>query len=57
MPNRAFEITILESYCKGCGLCVDVCAEGKLRIKIQAGKQQNAATNSKLTQKAKLKSK
>ena len=39
MSNRAFEIRILESYCKGCGLCVDVCAEGKLRINPQPNKR------------------
>ena len=39
MPNKAFEIRILESYCKGCGLCVEVCAEGKLRINPQPNKR------------------
>ena len=26
------KITILEPYCKGCGLCVTVCKQGALRL-------------------------
>ena len=27
-----FEVKILRHYCKGCGLCIEVCSEGKLYI-------------------------
>lgn len=26
------EITLVSSYCKGCGLCVDICPTGTLRL-------------------------
>ena len=33
MSDKPFEITIEERFCKGCGLCVDTCAQGKLHLK------------------------
>ncbi len=32
MSDKRFEVTILPRYCKGCGLCVEACGEGKLYI-------------------------
>jgi len=32
MSDKSFEVVILRRYCKGCGLCVEVCAQGKLSI-------------------------
>ncbi len=32
MPDRKFEVAVLEQYCKGCGLCVEHCGQGKLYI-------------------------
>ena len=32
MAPREFEIRILARYCKGCGLCVEVCDQGKIAI-------------------------
>lgn len=32
MSSKRFEIAILERYCKGCGLCVEYCEQGKLVI-------------------------
>ena len=28
--EKRCEVVVLNKYCKGCGLCVDVCAKGKL---------------------------
>ena len=33
MSSKAFEVTILGRFCKGCGLCVDVCKPGKLYLR------------------------
>jgi 2-oxoglutarate ferredoxin oxidoreductase subunit delta len=35
MPDRnsgkkVFRVEVLTEYCKGCGLCIEVCREGKL---------------------------
>jgi 2-oxoglutarate ferredoxin oxidoreductase subunit delta len=30
--DDTIEITVLTEYCKGCGLCVEFCAQGKLYI-------------------------
>lgn len=32
MSNKRFEVTILTRFCKGCGLCVEWCEQGKLYI-------------------------
>ena len=32
MSDKVCEVVILRRYCKGCGLCVEVCSKGKLRI-------------------------
>jgi 2-oxoglutarate ferredoxin oxidoreductase subunit delta len=42
-----FKVTILRRYCKGCGLCVEVCAEGRLYIDPQPDKRgvQSAAVS------------
>ena len=32
MSNKQFEIKILTRYCKGCGLCVEFCEQGKLYL-------------------------
>lgn len=32
MADREFEVTILRAYCKGCGLCVEVCEQRKIAI-------------------------
>jgi len=32
MPGKRFEVTILTRFCKGCGLCVEFCEQGKLYI-------------------------
>ena len=34
-----FEVKILRRYCKGCGLCVEVCTEGKLYIDARPDKR------------------
>lgn len=39
MSNRTFEVTVLERHCKGCGLCVEVCTQGKLSIDPRPSKQ------------------
>ena len=33
MSDRHFEIVVLDQFCKGCGLCVDFCEQGKLYIR------------------------
>ena len=30
MRDRKFEVVVLEHFCKGCGLCVEHCKQGKL---------------------------
>jgi 2-oxoglutarate ferredoxin oxidoreductase subunit delta len=32
MRDRKFEVVVLEHFCKGCGLCVEHCKQGKLYI-------------------------
>jgi len=32
MSRKRFEVTILTEFCKGCGLCVEFCEQGKLYI-------------------------
>ncbi len=32
MQGKRFEVTILAHFCKGCGLCVEFCEQGKLYI-------------------------
>ncbi len=32
MSDKRFEVAILTRFCKGCGLCVEFCPEGKLYI-------------------------
>ena len=32
MSDKRFDVTILTGYCKGCGLCVEFCEQGKLAI-------------------------
>ncbi|MFP4029039.1 MAG: ferredoxin family protein [Candidatus Brocadiia bacterium] len=32
MSDKEFDVKVLREYCKGCGLCVEVCPEGKLEI-------------------------
>lgn len=32
MSDKRFEVKILKRYCKGCGLCVEVCKEDKIYI-------------------------
>ncbi len=33
MSDRSFEITIEQRFCKGCGLCVETCEQGKLCLR------------------------
>jgi 2-oxoglutarate ferredoxin oxidoreductase subunit delta len=37
--SRTFRVEILEHLCKGCGLCVEVCAAGKLDLRSTPNKQ------------------
>jgi len=39
MSDKKFEIRILIEHCKGCGLCVEVCEQGKLYIDPHPNKQ------------------
>jgi 2-oxoglutarate ferredoxin oxidoreductase subunit delta len=39
MARRHYRIVILEQYCKGCGLCIEFCKEGKLYIRQMPNKQ------------------
>jgi len=37
--DRRFEVHVLTDYCKGCGLCVEFCDQGKLYIQQQPDKR------------------
>jgi len=37
--KRRIEVAILSRYCKGCGLCIDVCPEGVLYMEKTPNKQ------------------
>jgi len=39
MSAKKFEVRVLEQYCKGCGLCVEVCVERKLSINPRPNRQ------------------
>ncbi len=39
MSSKRFEVVILERFCKGCGLCVEVCEQEKLFINPKPDKQ------------------
>ena len=39
MSNKEFEVKVLRRYCKGCGLCVEVCSEGKFSVDPVPNKQ------------------
>jgi len=39
MSGKRFEVRLLLGYCKGCGLCVEVCDQGKLYISPRPDKQ------------------
>ena len=32
MSGKSFEVRVLSQYCKGCGLCVEFCEQGKLYL-------------------------
>lgn len=32
MSSKTFDVRLLVHYCKGCGLCVDCCPQGKLYL-------------------------
>lgn len=32
MSSKKFQVEILTHYCKGCGLCVEFCEEGKIYL-------------------------
>jgi len=32
MSDKEFEVRVLSRYCKGCGLCVEFCGQGKLYL-------------------------
>ncbi len=36
---RLFQVTVLSRYCKGCGLCVEFCRQGKLTIQEKPNRQ------------------
>ena len=38
MSDRAFEVVVLERFCKGCALCVEFCEQGKLYIRQEPNK-------------------
>jgi len=50
MSHRTFEVVVLDEFCKGCGLCVEFCTEGKLYIQQTPNKQgiQTAAVHSEI---------
>ena len=33
MSNRKCEVVVLEDFCKGCGLCIEFCEQGKLSLR------------------------
>ena len=33
MSEKRFDVNVLEHFCKGCGLCVEVCSAGKLQLR------------------------
>jgi 2-oxoglutarate ferredoxin oxidoreductase subunit delta len=37
--GRLFEVRVLSRYCKGCGLCVEFCRQGKLTIQEKPNRQ------------------
>ncbi|MGD2173765.1 MAG: 4Fe-4S dicluster domain-containing protein [Candidatus Brocadiaceae bacterium] len=37
--SKQFEVRILTSFCKGCGLCVEFCDQGKLYIRQKPNKK------------------
>ncbi len=39
MSDRTFVVTVLEDFCKGCGLCVEFCEHGGLYIRQKPNKQ------------------
>ena len=39
MSEREFEVVVLSAFCKGCGLCVEFCEQGKLYIQKMPNKQ------------------
>jgi 2-oxoglutarate ferredoxin oxidoreductase subunit delta len=39
MSDREFDVRILKQYCKGCGLCVEACEQGKIYIDPQPNKE------------------
>lgn len=39
MSAKRYEVKILRRYCKGCGLCVEVCEQDKIRIDPHPNKQ------------------
>ena len=39
MSSKRFEVVILERFCKGCGLCVEFCEQGKLAIDARPNRQ------------------
>lgn len=38
MSEKTFEVIIKQRYCKGCGLCVEFCPQGKLFIRRKPNK-------------------
>jgi 2-oxoglutarate ferredoxin oxidoreductase subunit delta len=32
MPDKHYKVTVLKQFCKGCGLCVDLCPQEKLYL-------------------------
>jgi len=39
MSDKRFEITVLDHLCKGCGLCVAFCEQGKLYIRAKPNRR------------------
>ena len=38
-PTKSFEVTILSQFCKGCGLCIEFCDQGKLYVEKKPNKR------------------
>lgn len=38
MSGKKYEVKIMERYCKGCGLCVDVCNQNKIHMNSEPNK-------------------